>query len=111
MRKLYRAVTIIAPCIAIVSWSVGAWLQATIPSQPDHPTEQYTRLSHFQGEIHYTTPIQELGTILSVVGFFGAAIIFIVVGFSHGLAEINRRERARIQSEASPEGKGNENSN
>jgi hypothetical protein len=98
MRKL----SIIAASVALASWSAGAFLQVQILSQPDHPTEQYTRLSHFQGAIHYTTPIQELGTILSVVVFFGAAIAFMIVVFSHGLAEIERRQRTRI-----PPGNGN----
>lgn len=106
MRKLYRAVTIVAPCVALASWSVGAFLQYKVLSQPDHPTEQYTRLSHFQGTIHYTTPIQELGTILSVVGFFGAILALLIGVFSHGLAEIDRRQRTRIQPESSPESKG-----
>jgi hypothetical protein len=82
--------------------STGAFLQDQILSQPDHPTEQYTRLSHFQGAIHYTTPIQELWTILSVVGSFGGIIAFMIVVFSHGLAEIERRQRTGI-----PPGNGN----
>jgi hypothetical protein len=91
MRKL----SIIAASVAVASWSAGAFLQVQILSQPDHPTEQYTRLSHFRGAIHYTTPIQEMETILSMVGFFGAIIAFLIVVFSQLAAEIERRKRTK----------------
>jgi hypothetical protein len=94
-------VTIIATCIGLASWSVGALLQVQVLSQPDHPTAQYTRLSHFQGTIHYTTPMQELGTILAVVGFFGGIIIFLGAGVMHAVQLFDDQQRTKTQPQNS----------
>ncbi|WP_298255422.1 hypothetical protein [Bradyrhizobium sp.] len=67
-------VVITAACVAFVSWSIGAYLQSTVLSQPDHLMGPYTRLLRFQGQDRYGTPAQELWTIVATVGFFGATI-------------------------------------
>jgi hypothetical protein len=98
MRKLTgKTLVIFATCIAIVSSSVEAWLHAQILSQPDHPTGQYPRLSHFQGAIHYTTPLQELGTILAVVGFFGAVIAIMCGAVMLAVQLMEHQQRSRVQ--------------
>jgi hypothetical protein len=74
-------IVITAMCVALVSWSIGAYLQSTVLSQPDHPMGLYTRLLRFQGQPRYGTPAQELWTIVAAVGFFGAIITAICTGW------------------------------
>jgi hypothetical protein len=80
-RRRRDTIVIIAACIALISWSIGAYLQSTVLSQPDHPVGSYTQLLRFQGQDRYGTPAQELWTIIGAVGFFGAIITAICTGW------------------------------
>jgi hypothetical protein len=68
--------------LCFASWGVGFWLEWQILSQPDRPTEQFTRPIHLKGVVRYATPNQEYWNALALYGFLGSWAVGIYLGVS-----------------------------